>query len=797
MYAMFLSRVLVLQVSDCKRRLYSWLLFPPVYVLCLVVVRSVRDIDAQKRRKYLYTIPAKPSWGALKIPPSELHDTIQFRLPSPSGNIIAVFRDESKNGKESPTLEIWKQNGQALERRISLSREGYGKVISDPSGGFGVPSWDTLETAIVFTMEQKAIESQSYFERSRSRDTDSKKPINIGGQNELGVGKVEHWGEKYSNQSPLFGLFCVNIETGKIAQVHNVPGREMETTDSSRGGYALGQAVFHPLDGKSIVYTGWDAGGGEDMPRRLGLVYCQQRPCRLYLSIVGNLLQKLATVGDDCDNMQGIEDNGKDLPFFLLTPNHQISHSPRFAPTVPGETAMVTKLAFLTSKKGFDTHSGCFALGLMDLVVDYPLGTVSIESKILVSEVWDPSESSLASGRVAGLGFPGMYALQLPVSCFVSPKFLVATTQWGSCLKTVRVSMQDGTVRLISIEGNDEYSSDELLCAVPGCIVVSSKTPGKPGVVHAITSEALVDTQDAHLALSAAQTITFEAIASSVVSSLPSPVPHNFTCTIRVSDAPPVNGVTCNHSIQSVLMLPNTIEDEKPPLIVVPHGGPHSVSSTSYIPSYAFLCGYGGYALLFVNYRGSTGFGQSSIEALPTNIGTLDVQDVMSATEAVKNSGLVDANKIFVCGGSHGGFLVAHVTSQFPEYFRAAGMRNPVVNIGSMVTSTDIPDWCHIEATGSYDWQSFGSPSLEEMTEFYKKSPTQYIKRVRTPTLVALGMKDLRVPPSQGLEWYHALRSMGVATKLLMYDTDDHAIDGAGAEADHWVSLKRWFDQYL
>jgi acylaminoacyl-peptidase len=758
-----------------------------------VVLRSARDIDAQKRRKYLYTIPVKPSWGDLKIPPSELHDVIQFRLPSPSGNIIAVFRSESKNGNDTPTLEIWKQNGQALERRISLPREGYGKVISDPSGGFGIPSWNTLETAIVFTMEQKPRESRSYFERSR--DTDSQKQINIGGQNELGVGKVEHWGEKYSNQSPLFGVFCVNVETGNMAQVHNVPGRE--TTDSSRGGYALGQAVFHPFDGKSIVYTGWDAGGGEDMPRRLGLVYCQQRPCRLYLSIIDNLLQKLAAVGDDCDNVQSMDDNEIDPPYFVLTPDHRVAHSPRFAPMVPGETATTAKLAFLTSKKGFDTHSGCFALGLMDIVIEYPGGSVSIKSQILVSEVWDPSESSLASERVAGLGFPGLYARQLPASCFVSPNFLVATTQWGSCLKTVRVSLQDGTVRLISIEGNDEYSSDELLCAAPGSIVVSSKTPGKPCVVHVVTSETLVGTQDKHLAAAAAQTISFEAIASSDVSSFPSPVLHDFTYTIRVSEAPPTNGVTCNHSIQSVLMLPNTTEEEKPPLVVIPHGGPHSVSSTSYIPSYAFLCGYGGYALLFVNYRGSTGFGQASIEALPTNIGTLDVQDVMSATEAVKNSGLVDANKLFVCGGSHGGFLVAHVTSQFPEYFRAAVMRNPVVNIASMVTTTDIPDWCHVEATGSYDWRSYGPPSLDEMTEFYKKSPIQYIKRVRTPTLVALGMKDLRVPPSQGLEWYHTLRSMGVATKLLMYDMDDHAIDGAGAEADHWINIKRWFDQYL
>ena len=62
---------------------------------------------------------------------------------------------------------------------------------------------------------------------------------------------------------------------------------------------------------------------------------------------------------------------------------------------------------------------------------------------------------------------------------------------------------------------------------------------------------------------------------------------------------------------------------------------------------------------------------------------------------------------------------------------------------------------------------------------------------------MALGMSDKRVPPSQGIEYFHAMRSKGVPTKLLMYEDDDHAIDKVVSEADHWINIKRWFDEHL
>ena len=124
-------------------------------------------------------------------------------------------------------------------------------------------------------------------------------------------------------------------------------------------------------------------------------------------------------------------------------------------------------------------------------------------------------------------------------------------------------------------------------------------------------------------------------------------------------------------------------------------------------------------------------------------------------------------------------------------------MRNPVTNIASMITSTDIPDWCLGEAIGEYDQSVFRGPTSNQLVKMYEKSPVSRVHKVKAPTLIALGLIDLRVPPSQGLEWFHSLRSLGVPTKLLKYPQDCHSLNLVTTEADHWMHIRHWFDDYL
>jgi acylaminoacyl-peptidase len=116
-----------------------------------------------------------------------------------------------------------------------------------------------------------------------------------------------------------------------------------------------------------------------------------------------------------------------------------------------------------------------------------------------------------------------------------------------------------------------------------------------------------------------------------------------------------------------------------------------------------------------------------------------------------------------------------------------------------MLTATDIPDWCFVEALGCgyYNWKEYRSASREELDIMWEASPVKHAMAVVTPTLIALGMEDKRVPPSQGLEFYHVLRANGVTTKLIQYDKDDHAIDKVVSEADHWINVKQFFDTHL
>jgi acylaminoacyl-peptidase len=99
------------------------------------------------------------------------------------------------------------------------------------------------------------------------------------------------------------------------------------------------------------------------------------------------------------------------------------------------------------------------------------------------------------------------------------------------------------------------------------------------------------------------------------------------------------------------------------PTILVLHGGPHSVSVSSYSKTSAFLASLG-FNLLIVNYRGTPGFGEEALQSLPGKVGSQDVQDCLTALDYVIEGGLIDASKVAVIGISHGGFLTTHLIGQ-------------------------------------------------------------------------------------------------------------------------------------
>eukprot|EP00816_Leptocylindrus_hargravesii_P008451 CAMPEP_0196815540 /NCGR_PEP_ID=MMETSP1362-20130617/50418_1 /TAXON_ID=163516 /ORGANISM="Leptocylindrus danicus, Strain CCMP1856" /LENGTH=816 /DNA_ID=CAMNT_0042192531 /DNA_START=72 /DNA_END=2522 /DNA_ORIENTATION=- len=777
----------------------------------ITLVRSVRDVDCNKRRKFLYTVPLNKDGNivaGINIPPVEIPAKELLRLSSPSGRKLALLVNEDRvdhvdggNGSGSSSssssarqvLEIWSEHGTKLERRCVLPKDLHGNVCTDTSW-FGGMCWSPTEEALVYVAEKSTPKTKSFFGRSDDCAADDVR-VQEGGQYTLGVGRREDWGEKYASTS-LLRLFCISIKSGKVAEVENCPGEN--SVLSTDGSFTMGQPIFSPC-GSHIIYTAWDAGGGGRMPKRLGSIYCSQRPSSIYCSSVDNLLKQLS------NNHSAPDENlEKDTEFSCLTPNLRLASSPRFSVS----NKNIASLTFLGSVNGFDTHAGNVGLFKLDWdVIAKKFGSF----KELVPERDGPDhiDDFSPDEEFSGLGFsfPGLFLTMLPKNCFTNDgKFIFLSSLWGSVNRVLRISVEDGSIcpvyfDLCSSDAENsasklQYCSQSVLDVSRGGVIVSQSEPNNPALVGRLKiCEGSADELN--------ENIMHGATLLSKMSPI-STTSHSYICesrgtlTWKLMQLKPNDGT--DSVIQAILLLPNRSDNENPPaLIVVPHGGPHSCLSTMYIPSYAFLCAHGNYAVLEVNYRGSTGFGQKSLESLAGHVGTQDVRDVVQVTKAVIEQKLVDGDRVGVCGGSHGGFLAGHLIGQHSELFKVAAMRNPVTNIPSMVTATDIPDWCYVETFGSgkYDWTDFRPTKRDEIASMYDASPVAHLNNVSAPTLVAIGLADKRVPASQGIEYFHALRSKGLKTKLLVYEKCDHAIDLPTCEADHWINIKKWFDEHL
>ncbi|KAJ3312025.1 hypothetical protein HDV04_003412 [Boothiomyces sp. JEL0838] len=230
----------------------------------------------------------------------------------------------------------------------------------------------------------------------------------------------------------------------------------------------------------------------------------------------------------------------------------------------------------------------------------------------------------------------------------------------------------------------------------------------------------------------------------------------------------------------------------KSPLIVMPHGGPHSANTIDFnstVASFAML----GYTCMLVNYTGSTGYGNN---ALIGQIGTLDIHDVHSAAVWAKATQNVDNENVYLFGGSHGGFILGHLITRYPDFYTAACMRNPVVNVGAMVSNSDIPDWCFAEAGLPFDPRSMDPLSPEHYKTMYEASPVSHLKDKVSPVLLMLGDGDRRVPPSQGLRFVETLKGKGFDAHTLMFPKVGHALDTFDAQRYGFEASVAFFLKY-
>lgn len=201
-----------------------------------------------------------------------------------------------------------------------------------------------------------------------------------------------------------------------------------------------------------------------------------------------------------------------------------------------------------------------------------------------------------------------------------------------------------------------------------------------------------------------------------------------------------------------------------PPLLVIMHGGPTSACGNAFNPQIQFWTGRG-FAVLDVNYRGSTGFGRAYRLALAQQWGIADVEDCVEAVRALVEAGRVDPARVVIRGGSAGGFtaLAAAVRS---DVFAAVGCHYGVADLALLARDTHKFESHYLEhLIGAYPAQA---------DRYRERSPVHHLDRIDCPVFVSHGELDQVVPVNQAHAVVEALSRRGRSVELLLFDDERH-----------------------
>ena len=241
--------------------------------------------------------------------------------------------------------------------------------------------------------------------------------------------------------------------------------------------------------------------------------------------------------------------------------------------------------------------------------------------------------------------------------------------------------------------------------------------------------------------------------------------------------------------IQGWLLLPNEGEPPYPTILYI-HGGPHGWYGNQYGSDFQMLAG-AGYALLFVNPRGSTGYGDDFATALSGNWGVLDHQDLLDGVDYAVEAGLADPNRLGICGLSYGGYLTCYTIGQ-TNRFKAAVAENPITDLVSRYGTADMGPWGSLSELG-------GKP--HEIPEVYRRgSPITYAHNCRTPTLLIQCEDDYRCPAGQAEQFYGHLKANGCVAEMLRIPGQSHVASITGpvrVQKAQNEALLDWMQRYV
>ncbi|KAF9426656.1 hypothetical protein BGZ94_006212 [Podila epigama] len=517
--------------------------------------------------------------------------------------------------------------------------------------------------------------------------------------------------------------------------VVNMDDFEVKVLDRFEGNLSPGQATFSH-DSKSLIFTGYHRD-----PQFFGIVYCQNRLTGLY-SV----------------NLDGKE-------FKHLTSDLKSARSPRLSPD--GST-----LVFLSNNVN-GPHASCAKLLKID--------TASGKASTVVDIVNKPESQH---------GFPGLYIDQLPKDLWVTETKIVTSSAWRSRRTLLSIDTVSGKVEELT-PASKYPGTTTALFANSRYILSTYSTPTEPWSLW--LGHIQQGSQDDSLKVQ---------------------------FTLLDGHVPEKSKALCHHhawslidnipdqldNLETLFLEPNkekqrssAVSGTKPPLVLFPHGGPHSGFAAEFSVLNLVLVNLG-LSVALINFTGSLGFGQDAVEALVGRVGELDVNECKAVRDFIVAEGRVDADRVCMTGGSHGGFIVGHLLRD--PSFKACVMRNPVTDIPALTAVSDIGEWGYAVNGLPFDMAQPPTATLGDAEVFKKlrvSSPMEYVEEVTVPTLMLLGAGDRRVPPQQGITWWQARQnqikktgkqgtSAGV-NRIQMFEGTGHALDSLEAESNSVYSL--------
>ncbi len=247
------------------------------------------------------------------------------------------------------------------------------------------------------------------------------------------------------------------------------------------------------------------------------------------------------------------------------------------------------------------------------------------------------------------------------------------------------------------------------------------------------------------------------------------------------------------YDVQGWLLAPRTPSAGpsagRAPMITLVHGGPSAASTPGYLSENSLNAALlkAGYYVFLPNPRGSYGQGEAFTAANKRDFGGGDLRDILAGIDAVERIAPIDDKRLGLGGCSYGGFMAMWANTQTDRF-------------KGIVAGAGLSNWVSYYGTNGIDqWMLpfFGKSMYDDMKAYEDVSAIYQAKRAKTPTFIYVGERDIEVPPTQSIEWWHALKDRKVPVSLVIYPDAGHCVTGAEQSADVRQRAIAWYDRYV